>query len=95
MGDEARAIRKELEPVLFWYQSDEEKPRPTAEIVRDVVADLQMDRDQVLSVQKLAQGVKSLCEDGHPFSALNFANDILRIIRSAPTPESGEGRDHG
>ena len=37
-----------LEPVLDWYQSDEQPERPPLEILRDIVADLQTDRAENL-----------------------------------------------
>lgn len=46
------AVREALEPVWHWYQSDEHPERPLAEIVADVVADLQQDRAWVLNPPK-------------------------------------------
>lgn len=46
------AVRDALEPVWHWYQSDEHTERPLAEIVADVVADLQQDRAFVLNPPK-------------------------------------------
>lgn len=45
-------VREALEPVIHWYQSDEHPERPLAEIVADVVADLQQDRAWVLNPPK-------------------------------------------
>ena len=39
-----------LEPVLDWYQSDEHPERPPLEIIRDIVADLQSDRAELLAI---------------------------------------------
>lgn len=50
MSDE---IRKALAPVMDWYQSDECDPRPLADIVGDVVADLQEDRTQALLLHRI------------------------------------------
>ena len=46
------AVREALEPVLHWYQSDEHPERPLAEVVADIVADLQQDRAFVLNPPK-------------------------------------------
>lgn len=40
-----------LKPVLDWYQSDEEDARPPLEVLRDIVADLQTDRAEVLALR--------------------------------------------
>ncbi len=37
-------LKEAVGPVLHWYQSDEEHERPLADIVEDIVADLQSDR---------------------------------------------------
>lgn len=46
-------VREALAPVIDWYQSDEVPGRNTADIVRDVVADLQEDRKAALILQKI------------------------------------------
>lgn len=46
------ALVEALEPVLHWYQSDEEHARPLIDIVRDIVADLQSDRASLLRAHK-------------------------------------------
>ena len=45
------AVQAAVAPVLDWYQSDEQPPRPLAEIVADVVADLQADRTELLGLR--------------------------------------------
>jgi hypothetical protein len=52
--DEVEAIRQAIEPVLDWYQSDEEQPRLTVDIIKDIVADLQSDRDNILKLRNAA-----------------------------------------
>lgn len=47
------AVRIELAPILHWYQSDEEDARSVADIVRDVVHDLQADRADALKLPRL------------------------------------------
>jgi hypothetical protein len=46
-------VRKALEPVLHWYQSDEHGERPTIDIIHDVVADLQNDRNAALLLHRI------------------------------------------
>jgi hypothetical protein len=48
-----RKVREALNPVLFWYQSDEAELRPTQDIVADVVSDLQMDRASSLLLNSI------------------------------------------
>lgn len=43
-----REIGEAIAPVLDWFQSDEHPPRPTADILRDVVEELRNDRQDVL-----------------------------------------------
>ena len=40
-----------LEPVLDWYQSDEHPERDPLDILRDIVADLQSDRADLLTLR--------------------------------------------
>jgi hypothetical protein len=49
----SNGLREALEPVLHWYQSDEQDERPLEDIVRDVVTDLQHDRALSLQAWKL------------------------------------------
>jgi len=51
--DLEQAIINELEPVLDWYQPDELPPRGTVVVLRDVVADLQADRAEVIKLRCL------------------------------------------
>lgn len=54
---EARAA---LKPVLHWYQSDEYPARPIAELIADIVADLQTDRRQALTLPRLIKAADRL-----------------------------------
>ena len=54
--DEVDAIRQAIEPVIDWYQSDEEHPRLTLDIIKDIVADLQSDRAEVLRLRRKSNG---------------------------------------
>ena len=54
LGDGEVDLRKAIEPVKDWYQSDEEEPRPLVDIITDIVADLQEDRAQSLRVPTLS-----------------------------------------
>lgn len=47
------ALTAAIEPVEHWYQSDEDEPRPLVDILTDIVADLQEDRQQSLKVPAL------------------------------------------
>jgi hypothetical protein len=51
-------LREALEPVRHWYESDEHEPRADIEIVRDIVADLQHDRAENLSLRKDARATQ-------------------------------------
>lgn len=48
-------IRRALAPVLHWYQSDEQPERPTLDIVRDIVEDLEEDRADNLRMRRIAR----------------------------------------
>lgn len=50
-----------LEPVLDWYQSDEHPEREPLEILRDIVADLQSDRQAALVASSAASDALALC----------------------------------
>lgn len=59
--DEVQAIRDAIEPVIDWYQAHPDDtpttithPRLTVDIVKDLVADLQSDRAEVLKLRKAA-----------------------------------------
>lgn len=51
----AEQLREALEPVRHWYESDDHDPRDDLDILRDVVADLQADRAEVLSLTRLSR----------------------------------------
>lgn len=48
----AESLRAAIAPVLHWYQSDEHPARDLADILTDIVADLQADRETALKVRK-------------------------------------------
>jgi len=48
---ELEALRGEVAPVRHWYESDEHPPRPDAEVLKDIVADLQSDRAENLKLR--------------------------------------------
>lgn len=87
-------IREALGPVMHWYQSDEDGPRPTINIVMDLVSDHQRERSAMIKVQSLVLRTRRECEEGHPISAFNLANDIIAIL-GLPAPEKEEGREDG
>jgi hypothetical protein len=52
--DEVDAIRRAIAPVLCRYQADDDYPRPTLDIIKDIVADLQSDREACLRLTSAA-----------------------------------------
>lgn len=74
------AIRNALAPVLGWYQPDDAPERPTHDIVRDVVADLQADRAETLRLHAaLGQIVKfGYANSGCGFSCARMAESALK-----------------
>lgn len=46
VSNELLEVIRQIEPVLDWYQPDDQMPRPLGQIIRDMVADLQSDRKQ-------------------------------------------------
>lgn len=50
-----------LEPVLDWYQGDEHPEREPLDILRDIVDDLQTDREAALVVGSAAADALALC----------------------------------
>lgn len=40
-----------IQPVIDWYQSDEEEARPLLDILKDIVTDMQSDRAEVLALR--------------------------------------------
>jgi hypothetical protein len=89
---EVERLRDALEPILHWYQSDEEPDRSTYDILRDVVSDLEMGRSQLLSVQRIAKRVVRDCEAGSPVSVHTVSASILAVISgsAALRTEGGE-----
>jgi hypothetical protein len=60
---EKRAIEASFEPVLHWYQSDEEHMRPIEDRVADAVADLQEDRaENIKSKAEKRAAVAAVCK---------------------------------
>jgi len=57
---QADAMRDALEPVMDWYQSDEQHPRCILTIVKEVVADLQADRTMALHCEALLRDADKL-----------------------------------
>jgi hypothetical protein len=45
-------LRSILAPVMDWYQPDDQHARPLADILRDIVADLQDDRASLLRIEQ-------------------------------------------
>lgn len=94
MSEPATAI----EPVKNWYQSDEAEPRPIVDIITDIVADLQEDRQDVLAMsgvmrelneanQKIVEAaaeIERLREALREIAAINdtLANDFLENHKS-------------
>lgn len=60
-------IREALEPVIDWYQSDEHPSRDTVDIVEDIVADLQMDRNDSLKCRKALREIRQEAERCYSF----------------------------
>lgn len=50
-----------LSPVIDWYQSDEQPAREPLDIIRDIVADLQIDRNAALVASSAARDALALC----------------------------------
>lgn len=48
-------LRAVLEPIMHWYQSDEQPERPVLDVLTDVITDLQQDRKTLLRMQELSQ----------------------------------------
>jgi hypothetical protein len=70
------AVTKAVEPILHWYQSDEHDPRPLADILTDVVADLQHDRAEALKLDAVTKE-----RDG-----LRDRVAVLEFEANGPTP---------
>lgn len=51
-------IRKAIEPVEHWYQSDEHPQRATLDILADIVADLQTDRSENLNLRGTISNIR-------------------------------------
>ncbi|MEP3668952.1 MAG: hypothetical protein ABJN42_19690, partial [Roseibium sp.] len=51
------AIKDALEPVFFWYQSDEHEDRPIRDILRDIATDLEDDRKELIALRAESQPV--------------------------------------
>lgn len=56
-----RDMLEVLKPVLDWFQSDEQPPRPPMEILRDVVAELQADRRVSLKAMEAVRKFLAAC----------------------------------
>ena len=76
-----------LEPVLHWYQSDEEPQRFVVDIIADLVSDHVKERYAMIEVQKIVLAARRDCLASTPISALNLANDIISVL-GQPAPAS-------
>ena len=59
-GQRIAELEAALRPVIDWYQSDEMEPRPIADIVADIVSDLQHDRFIALKMPALLKAADHL-----------------------------------
>ena len=55
--NELLAARRQVGPVLDWYQPDDQPARPFEGILKDMVADLQTDRAELLDAQRLLKQI--------------------------------------
>lgn len=62
VSNEMLEVIRQIEPVLDWYQPDDQMPRPLGQIIRDMVADLQSDRKQNT---RMAQALQRLRDAGN------------------------------
>lgn len=79
-------IERAIEPVKDWYQSDEHEPRPTVDILADIVADLQHDRADSLALAAEKEKNKALVE------ALYLFREF--VLRNATQWETGANQHH-
>ena len=59
-------MKEALAPVMDWYQSDEEPPRPLADIARDAIDDLLEDRQDALRCRRAVELLKVIGSYGEP-----------------------------
>lgn len=65
MAAEIERLKSAIEPVRHWYESDEQPSRDNADILADIVADLQSDRAENLQLRReKAEAVELLREAG-------------------------------
>jgi hypothetical protein len=83
-------IREALAPVIDWYQSDEVPGRNTADIVRDVVADLEADRKAALILARIVLAARSV-EGGEAHRVLPAIWPIICEAEKLPSmpPRAG------
>ena len=71
-----------LSPVIDWYQSDEHPSREPLDILRDIVADLQSDRAQLLAmrakIRQMRDNWQKVFNDG--FLDSNCRAEVLNEI---------------
>lgn len=70
-------ITSALQPVMDWYQSDEQHPRTLPNIIADVVGDLQTDRNEVLTFRKKKETI---------LKALNAASGGIKVLVLGKVP---------
>lgn len=59
-------IRALIDPVIAWYQSDEQANRDTGAILGDIVADLQDDRERLLRLERAHREAIALLQADQP-----------------------------
>jgi hypothetical protein len=84
-------MRGALTPVLDWFQSDEHDERPTVDILRDVVAELQSDRADVL---RLRRGIQQIRDDDAVPLPLSVSAALNQLLIAAPAPAEPERAKH-
>mgnify|MGYP003449860348 FL=1 len=68
---ELEALRRDVAPVRHWYESDEHPPRPDAEVLKDIVADLQSDRAENLKLRARVAALEGAAAKVLPFNVEN------------------------
>lgn len=68
---ELEALRGDVAPVRHWYESDEHPPRPDAEVLKDIVADLQSDRAENLKLRARVAALEGAAAKVLPFNVEN------------------------
>lgn len=96
--NELLQARRQLAPVIDWYQPDDQPERPFFSILNEMVSDLQEDRAELLKKQRLVKEMSlhtlTLCrrlpqDDPHREACLRWLVDnnlMMSPMRSEPTP---------